>query len=421
MKWSNYLKIKRLLGAAAIVSLFCLIVIGCKTPAATTSTPGTLQNPSPSASFTPQFTAATDTPAAPTIPVNRADQPVPAEAANSEQQFIDVTATPRPTSADGGIRPAEVVLRRDPETGLESPVEWRPPPIPVPHALHPDDHYWLARPLPSDRRNYDLEWYPYGNRPMRSQALPYRVHHGMDFPNDTGTPIFAASSGEVIWAGPLRSNRDGVNYYGNTVVIKHDWFWQGQDVYTLYAHTLELFVEVGDQVEQGQLIAGVGASGEVSGPHLHFEVRVGENNYSSVRNPALWLAPYDGWGVLAGRFMDSRGRLIHGALITLYPLETEGFSDVPVRRQRTYEPSTVQSDDVWQENFVIADLPAGDYQMVLSTAGEVFRREIRIQPGQTNYVIFQADFAWAPTLTPTLTPTATATLPPEQLTGTPIP
>jgi hypothetical protein len=231
----------------------------------------------------------------------------------------------------------------------------------------------------------------------------------MDFPNETGTPVFAASSGEVVHAGPLPSNRDGVNYYGNTVVIKHDWQWLGQDVYTLYAHTLELFVEEGDTVRQGQLIAGVGASGEVSGPHLHLEVRVGDNNYSNTRNPALWLAPYEGWGNLAGRFMDSRGRLIHGALVTVTPLEIDGSYQPPIRRQRSYSSEGINSDDIWQENFVVADLPAGEYGVAISTAGQTFRRTVRVQPGQTNYLIFQADFRWSPTATPLPTPTPTPT------------
>ena len=328
----------------------------------------------------------------------------------------DPPDTPVPEDS-AGIRPGDAQLLRPREAPAElapvdpdeEKVEWRPPPVPVPHALHPDDHYWLIRPVPSGKRNYDLEWYPYGNRPVRTGAPNYRVHHGMDFPNSTGTPVFAASSGEVVWAGSLPSTRDGVSYYGNTVVIKHDWQWLGQDVYTLYAHTLELFVEVGDKVRTGQLIAGVGASGEVSGPHLHLEVRVGENNYSSTRNPALWLAPYEGWGTLAGRFMDDRGRLIHGAAVTVVPIEIDGGLEAKTRRQRTYGPKGINGDDVWQENFVVADLPAGEYQVTLSTAGQVFRRSVRIQPGQTNYVIFQADFRWSPTATPPPTATPTPT------------
>ena len=320
-----------------------------------------------------------------------------------------------PLPPGSGLRPDQAVFFRPPESGPDSPVDWRPPPVPVPHSLHPDDHYWLVRPIPSDRRNYELEWYPYGNRPTRPEALPYRVHRGMDFPNEPGTSVFAASSGTVIWASPLPSNRDGINYYGNTVVIHHDWQWQGQDVYTLYAHTLELFVEVGDYVEQGQLIAGVGATGHVSGPHLHLEVRVGENNYSSTRNGALWLAPYEGWGTLAGRFMDSRGRVIHGAMITVIPLDVESSVEVPTHRQRTYSPFGPNSDEIWQENFVFGDLPAGEYRVVLTTSGEIFRRNVNIKPGQTNFIVVQADFKWSPTVTPTPTFTPTPIPPPTAI------
>jgi murein DD-endopeptidase MepM/ murein hydrolase activator NlpD len=320
------------------------------------------------------------------------------------------TATPLPEVFGSGLRPGQALLLRPPELGPDPPVEWRPPPVAVPHSLHPDDHYWLARPLPSDRRNYDLEWYPYGNEPLRPEAQPYRVHHGSDFPNDTGTQIFAASSGTVIWAGPLENRRDGVSYYGNTVVIVHDWQWLEQPVYTLYAHTLELFVNVGDHVEEGELIAGVGASGEVSGPHLHLEVRVGSNNYGSTRNPALWLAPYEGWGTLAGRFVDADGDLIHGALITLLPIRVEAQIDLPNRQQRTYAPSGVLPDEVWGENFAFGDLPAGKYTVLVSTAGQSFRRDVEVLPGQTNFIVIQADFQFFPTATPRIVPTQTPTV-----------
>ncbi|GMQ78591.1 MAG: hypothetical protein BMS9Abin02_1111 [Anaerolineae bacterium] len=322
---------------------------------------------------------------------------------------LSVHSSATPEAIDKGIRPDQAVQNREAESGPDPLLDWRPPPMTVPLSFHPDDHYWLARPLASDSRNYDLEWYQYGNEPMLAGTFPYRVHHGMDFPNKTGTPIFAASDGIVVWAGPLASTRSGVNYYGNTVVILHDWRWQDQNVYTLYAHTLELFVEVGDRVERGQLIAGVGASGEVSGPHLHLEVRVGENSYGSTRNPALWLAPYEGWGTLAGRFVDSRGKPIHGALVTVRPVKVESPITIPTRRQRTYSPTGVNSDEVWQENFVVADLPAGEYTLFLNSGGNLFRRNVQILPGQTNFVIIQADFQFVPTPTPTPTNTPTPT------------
>lgn len=298
------------------------------------------------------------------------------------------------------MRPGQARFYRAPDSELEATAAWRPPPMPVPLSIHPDDHYWLIRPIPSDKRNYDLEWFPYGNDVLLPDLYPYRVHRGLDFPNPTGTPILAASSGTVIHAGPLRSGLDGVNYYGNTVIIHHDWQWRGQDVYTLYAHTLELFVDVGDYVERGQLIAGVGRSGIVSGPHLHLEVRVGENNYNNTRNPMLWIAPYEGWGTLAGRLVDIQGDYIYAGWVSVRPLNVEA----PTRSQYTYRIKEVNPDDIWQENFVFGDMPVGRYEVTAIAAGHTYRNTVEVLPGRTNFVIIQTDFVYTP---PTPTPTET--------------
>lgn len=324
---------------------------------------------------------------------------------------------PAPTPETSGLRPdqARQEFVRDAGPAPRDAAEWRPPAMPAPLSITPDDHYWLIRPIPSGYRNYDLEWYPFGNDVQAANIPPYRVHHGLDFPNETGTPVLAASSGTIIHAGPFPSPNNGVNYYGNTVIIQHDWQWQGQNIYTLYAHTLELFVKVGDTVEQGQLIAGVGSSGEVTGPHMHFEVRVGDNTYADTRNPALWLAPYEGWGTLAGQFVDKRGRPIADAKIQLLP---PGSSQI-LREQSTYSPG-VGSDDVWQENFVIGDIPAGEYVLLITINDITYRREVEILPGRTTFEIISTEFEYNPTPTPlpTVTPSPTPFGTPESDAGT---
>lgn len=89
-----------------------------------------------------------------------------------------------------------------------------------------------------------------------------RFHHGIDIGAPYGRTIVAARSGTVIWAGW----RGG---YGYTVIISH-----GDGVTTLYGHASRLLVSVGDWVQAGQAIAKVGSTGNSTGPHCHFEIRV---------------------------------------------------------------------------------------------------------------------------------------------------
>lgn len=103
---------------------------------------------------------------------------------------------------------------------------------------------------------------PFGMRlhPIRNE---YRMHTGTDFAAPPATDVFAASSGEVTWAGPSSG-------YGNLIVVASG------NVEHYYAHLTSsgIYVGDGDEVATGQLIGGVGSTGLSTGPHLHFEIRV---------------------------------------------------------------------------------------------------------------------------------------------------
>jgi len=90
-----------------------------------------------------------------------------------------------------------------------------------------------------------------------------RFHSGLDIGGDYGMPIHAAASGVVIEAG-------WIGGYGNTIMIEH-----GSGIVTLYGHNESLAVGVGQQVNQGDVVAYCGSTGNSTGPHCHFEVRVG--------------------------------------------------------------------------------------------------------------------------------------------------
>lgn len=93
------------------------------------------------------------------------------------------------------------------------------------------------------------------------ESIRTSAHRGLDIGASTGTPIYAAAGGTVTAAGYSGS-------YGYMIKISH-----GNGVETLYAHCSQLIAKSGQKVTQGQLIGKVGETGNVTGPHLHFEVR----------------------------------------------------------------------------------------------------------------------------------------------------
>lgn len=102
-------------------------------------------------------------------------------------------------------------------------------------------------------------------------------HAGIDITAEMGSEIYAAAPGTVVYSGWIRA-------YGQVVKIQHS-----SGFITLYAHNQKNLVEVGEDVEAGQLIATVGRSGHASGPHVHFEVRRDGKAY----NPLHLLDPSD--------------------------------------------------------------------------------------------------------------------------------
>ncbi|HET7046405.1 MAG TPA: peptidoglycan-binding protein [Gaiellaceae bacterium] len=90
-----------------------------------------------------------------------------------------------------------------------------------------------------------------------------RFHAGIDLKAATGTPVAAAAAGRVTWAGELGGG------WGLLVVVAH-----GQGTRTLYAHLSRIDVVVGQQVGTGRRLGLVGSTGDATGPHLHFGVRV---------------------------------------------------------------------------------------------------------------------------------------------------
>ncbi|MBE6720240.1 MAG: hypothetical protein E7571_06265 [Ruminococcaceae bacterium] len=114
----------------------------------------------------------------------------------------------------------------------------------------------------------------------------YEGHTGCDFSThgNENQKIVAAESGTVILVKLLERS------YGHYIVIRHDKTTSGgKSVYTLYAHNNDIIVYEGQHVGKGQQIAYSGSTGNSTGPHCHFEVRVGGSSQSYAQNPANYL------------------------------------------------------------------------------------------------------------------------------------
>ena len=103
----------------------------------------------------------------------------------------------------------------------------------------PYDHFYFDRPIGANQTNWPLGRYRYG------YMLYSEPHTGVDIPAPRGTPILAAGPGTVTWAGykDLAITRNVENDpYGIAVAIKHDFGYQGNDLYTVYGHMDRTFV-----------------------------------------------------------------------------------------------------------------------------------------------------------------------------------
>ncbi len=115
----------------------------------------------------------------------------------------------------------------------------------------------FVRPVPQEANS------AFGTRSIFN-GKPRNAHGGADFLSPAGTPIHAPNAGRVVVARNLY-------FSGNTVIVDH-----GLGLFSMLAHMSKIDVHEGDQVTTGQLLGLVGATGRVTGPHLHWAVRAGD-------------------------------------------------------------------------------------------------------------------------------------------------
>jgi murein DD-endopeptidase MepM/ murein hydrolase activator NlpD len=301
------------------------------------------------------------------------------------------TRTPTPTATFTATQTPS----RTPTATLSPTPTYTPSDTPTP-TLSPTpepfvDHYALDRPISSQGVDELDRTYPYGD----TQYDTRETHHGVEFFNPRGTPVLAAEDGTVIFAGDDSQILFGPinNFYGNLVIIEHDIRSpDGQTVYTAYAHLDRIDVVEGQSVQQGDRVGIVGDTGVAIGPHLHFEVRVGDPyDYNATQNPDLWIYPFYNTGTLAGLVTNLDGELMTSVPIRL---RKAGATDTNLFHYAfTYADDSVNSSVSWGENFTRGDLRAGDYEVSISTLyGRVlFEGVVSIEAGKTSWIEIQIE------------------------------
>ena len=189
----------------------------------------------------------------------------------------DHPVTVRATAVDGSVVETVYLLAIEPKqfATRRLRVEPRyvdPPPEVVERILRERDHlaelfpvstavrYWrdgFARPVPGRANS------AFGRRSVFN-GQPRSPHSGADFRAGTGTPIEAPNDGVVVLAADLY-------FSGNVVIIDHGW-----GLYSFFAHLSEIDVTEGDRVRKGMVVGKVGATGRVTGAHLHWTVRLND-------------------------------------------------------------------------------------------------------------------------------------------------
>jgi murein DD-endopeptidase MepM/ murein hydrolase activator NlpD len=258
---------------------------------------------------------------------------------------------------------------------------WTPPPADP--AVQVADHYMLRRPIGEGGTNWVDRVYPYGG----TNGGRLQVHHGVEFVNPRGTPVLAAADGVVLHAGDDLTTLYGPqpDYYGILVVLQHNFQSpDGMPVYTIYGHLDRVTVQPGQSVGQGEQIGVVGGTGVAIGPHLHFEVRVGNpNDFGATRNPELWIRPFQTFGTLAGRVTDADGNMLYDVTLRVQSTDISRYAF-------SYADTSVNPDTQFGENFTLGDLPANYYEVTVSDNGRLrFQKMVYVYPNRTTWIDVQ--------------------------------
>ncbi len=240
----------------------------------------------------------------------------------------------------------------------------------------------LVRPVPDTVQTNGS--YLYGEPNFQD---PSRAHLGLDIAIKYDT-VYSASAGIVYFVGYDPNDPD--NGYekdgaGNYIIIKSKW--NNKDIYLMYFHLTKPLINVNQSIDASQPIAISGNTGNSTGPHLHFEIRMNSPSYNvhrSRRNPELWCT-IKGMGTIYGHIADASNSTrvdISPDPKPRPPYTTYGYS-----LTYNFNDPSIGEDDIYQENYAIGDVKPGTYTITALNGSYV--RRVSVHAGE----VVNADYA----------------------------
>lgn len=233
----------------------------------------------------------------------------------------------------------------------------------------------LARPVPDDIQTNGS--YLYGEPNINNSSL---AHTGIDISIKYDT-VRSASVGVVSFVGYDSTNAVGgyePTGAGNYIYVQSKW--NNKDLYVLYGHLLRPIISVNDSVKIHQPLAISGTTGNSTGPHLHFELRLGTRSTSALRNrrnAELWCA-ISGMGAIYGRIPNAANST--RVDIAPNPKPRPPYTSYGYSLTYNFNDSGIGSDDIYQENYAIGDVKPGTY--TITALSGTYKRTVTVKAGE---------------------------------------
>ncbi|MCD6161633.1 MAG: peptidoglycan DD-metalloendopeptidase family protein [candidate division Zixibacteria bacterium] len=226
-------------------------------------------------------------------------------------------------------------------------------------------HQWLIRPVSPNVNNYLDQTNLFSSIICGSSAK----NQGCLYNNSEGVKALAVDYGTIVYT----------NRKIGHVVLKCDTRYKNYYVYAHYHHLKKVARWIGQRVSKYDIIGLVGRKGKAVRECLYFEVSLSKMDDSNVPNepvnPELWQKPLPGCGTIAGIIADTAGNFIND--VKIFGVEKPAPAETPFSYAKSYH-SLAYSSPAYKENFVIGDVPAGDYLLWAVYDGEKYAIKAKV-------------------------------------------